>query len=179
MTPETARRLRRAAAKAAHWIAERDQLIREGVAEGGSLRTVADAADVSHQTVKNIVDGGERVTPHLHAEHVEGCYRCDLSSDEAAPPERFYALSKIAAGDWLMPSNDAQTLWRFTRYTDGPSLGLMDWPTDRDVWLVRRTPLPPEGEIGRWELDLVPWEDVANCRTTRQACIDLALGYDE
>lgn len=44
--------------------------------------------------------------------------------------ERKYAMTRIATGDYLLPSNDARTIWRIERYTDGPSLGL-DWPR---VW---------------------------------------------
>lgn len=48
-------------------------------------------------------------------------------------PQRKYALTKIAAGDYLLPSNDAQTIWRITAYTDGPSNGL-EIPKDRKFW---------------------------------------------
>jgi len=30
-------------------------------------------------------------------------------------PERRFALTKIDAGDWLMPGNDERTLWRITK----------------------------------------------------------------
>lgn len=49
--------------------------------------------------------------------------------------ERKYAMSKGAGpGDWLQMSNDGKTLWRIRKYTDGPSLGLEDWPADKEVW---------------------------------------------
>jgi hypothetical protein len=32
--------------------------------------------------------------------------------------ERKYVLTKLAAGDYLLPSNDAKTLWRIARYED-------------------------------------------------------------
>lgn len=44
MTSETERALRQAARKLAEWNAERDRLVRQAIAEGGSLRVVADAA---------------------------------------------------------------------------------------------------------------------------------------
>jgi hypothetical protein len=50
--------------------------------------------------------------------------------------ERRYALRKIAAGDYLLLSNDRQTLWRLNRYQDGPSYGLEDMPRDRWFWRV-------------------------------------------
>lgn len=34
-------------------------------------------------------------------------------------PERKYALTKLSPGDYLLPSNDAQYLWRLTRDADG------------------------------------------------------------
>ena len=52
--PNTANRLRAAAAKIDQWTTERDLLIAEAVEAGGSLREVAAEAGVSHQTVKNI-----------------------------------------------------------------------------------------------------------------------------
>lgn len=48
--------------------------------------------------------------------------------------ERKYALSKIKAGDYLLPSNDAQIIWRLRSYEDGPSHGIEDWPRDITLW---------------------------------------------
>jgi hypothetical protein len=47
---------------------------------------------------------------------------------------RNYSLIKVSQGDYLLPSNDGQTLWRIRRYQDGPSYGLEEWPADRDFW---------------------------------------------
>lgn len=58
MTPETEKALRQAARKLAEWNAERDRLVRQAIAEGGSLRVVADAAGLSHPGVKKIVERG-------------------------------------------------------------------------------------------------------------------------
>jgi hypothetical protein len=55
-----------------------------------------------------------------------------------AQTERKYALTKVAAGDYLLPSNDGRTIWRVVRYEDGPSHGLADWPRDRVVWAAYR-----------------------------------------
>ena len=38
-----------------------------------------------------------------------------MSADTA---ERKYALIKILAGDYLLPGNDAHTLWRIRRYQE-------------------------------------------------------------
>jgi hypothetical protein len=52
---KTLTRLDRAAKRAADAIAERDRLIEQARGEGHTLRAVADAAGVSHQTVVNII----------------------------------------------------------------------------------------------------------------------------
>lgn len=49
--------------------------------------------------------------------------------------ERKYGLTKIKSGDWLLPSNDAQTMFRLSTYVDGPTNGL-DIPKDREFWMV-------------------------------------------
>lgn len=36
--------------------------------------------------------------------------------------ERRYALTKLDAGDYLLPSNDAMTIWRISRYDEDGSL---------------------------------------------------------
>ena len=52
--------------------------------------------------------------------------------------ERKYALKRIATGDYLLPSNDAQIFWRISAYEDGPSHGLDGWPRDINLWRVMR-----------------------------------------
>jgi hypothetical protein len=68
--------------------------------------------------------------------------------------ERKYVMTRISAGDYLLPSNDARTIWRIEVYEDGPSHGL-DWPKDRALWRVRRW----TGELGpRVYVDLHDWD---------------------
>lgn len=55
--PDLARKLRTAGQKVSEWTTERDRLIREAVAAGGSLREVGEAAGVSHTAVKFIAKG--------------------------------------------------------------------------------------------------------------------------
>jgi hypothetical protein len=55
---------------------------------------------------------------------------------------RKWTLMKVKPGDYLMLSNDRRTMWRLVKYIDGPSNGL-DWPSDRELWEVRRW----EGDI--------------------------------
>lgn len=72
--------------------------------------------------------------------------------------ERKHSLTRIAKGDYLLPSNDGKTLWRITTYEDGPSHGLDDWPRDRTFWGAWRY-------IGRidWhgDMGLDAWEELA------------------
>lgn len=56
---------------------------------------------------------------------------------------RKYALSKLSAGDWLLPANDGQSFWRIRQYEDGPSYGIEGWVRDRTLW-----------GVWRWEGDL-------------------------
>ena len=55
VTPDTRRALRRAERRVRDANEHREQVIREAVVAGGSLREVAVLAGVSHQTVANIV----------------------------------------------------------------------------------------------------------------------------
>jgi hypothetical protein len=72
--------------------------------------------------------------------------------------ERKYALVKVGAGDYILPSDDAATLWRIRIYEDGPSHGL-DWPRDRDLWgiwrwtgLIGPTAYVDIDDWGHWEM---------------------------
>lgn len=57
LDPDLARTLQTAGQKVAEWTAERDRLIKEAVAAGGSLREVGNAAGISHMAVKFIAHG--------------------------------------------------------------------------------------------------------------------------
>jgi hypothetical protein len=85
-----------------------------------------------------------------------------------------YALTKVGAGDYLLPSNDAQNIWRIHRYTDGPSNGL-DLPRDRELWGVWRwTGRVGPGtyvDTGSWDR----WELRSDTYDTRRDAITAAL----
>lgn len=87
--------------------------------------------------------------------------------------ERKYVLTKVAVGDYLLPSNDGKTIWRIHRYTEGPTTGL-DWPRDRDVWGVWRWPggsgRPPELDL-RWD----HWQFWEGLHATRAEAVNAAL----
>ena len=57
LTPETGRALWMAGAKVQEWTRKRDQLIKEAVAAGCSLREVGEAVGLSHTAVKFIAHG--------------------------------------------------------------------------------------------------------------------------
>jgi hypothetical protein len=87
--------------------------------------------------------------------------------------ERKYALTKIAPGDYLLPSNDARTIWRIAKYTEGPSSGLKDWARDRDVWGVWRWTEPSRGHVDTD--DWYRWEMEEACCLTRAEAVEAAL----
>lgn len=57
MTAEIEKALRTAGRKVAEWTAERDRLVKEAVAAGGSLREVGEAVGLTHTAVKFIAHG--------------------------------------------------------------------------------------------------------------------------
>lgn len=87
-------------------------------------------------------------------------------------PDRKYALMKIARGDYLLPSNDARTIYRLRTYEDGPSHGIEHWPRDLTFWGVSKW-------IGRGEAvdpDIWDaWEMVESQCRTRGEAIQAAL----
>lgn len=70
--------------------------------------------------------------------------------------KRKYVLSKVTKGDYLLPSNDAKTVWRIRSYVDGPSSGIEDWPKDITVWGVWRwmgeLPYVDVENVERWQM---------------------------
>lgn len=92
------------------------------------------------------------------------------------PTQRKYVMTKIGPGDYLLPSNDAETIYRIRRYEDGPSQGL-DWERDKEVWGVWRW-LGLADAKGIDLDDQDRWEMVdANCRTRAEA-VDEALSFE-
>lgn len=89
--------------------------------------------------------------------------------------ERKYALTKLASGDYLLPSNDGLTVWRIARYTDGPSFGLEDWPRDRELWRYckwdRQGHPASVEDIDDWDR----WTEVGIGYDTRREAIEAAL----
>lgn len=96
-------------------------------------------------------------------------------ADKPQVAERKYVLTKLGAGDYLLPSNDRKTIWRIHRYTEGPTSGIMDWPRDVEVWGVSQWTghRPPQtvDDIDDWTY----WEMVAECEPTRASAIKEAM----
>jgi hypothetical protein len=89
--------------------------------------------------------------------------------------ERKYALTKVASGDYLLPSNDGKSLWRIRVYTEGPSSGLEDWPADRDVWGVWKwTEMVCPGSYADTENES-EWDFWEGLYETRKSAINAAL----
>jgi len=95
--------------------------------------------------------------------------------------DRKYQMTRLRRGDYLLPSNDAQTLWRIYTYEEEGSL-IEQSPDggERAVtgmfWACARRRFPKPGEIidlDGWSDD--EWEFWAGPLPTRQAAIDEAL----
>jgi hypothetical protein len=99
------------------------------------------------------------------------------SDSTKARVERKYALTRIKAGDYILPSNDGKTLWRICKYRDGPSMGLDPevFPRDFERWQLRRWHRPVHSgslvDIEDWDR----WEHWDESYDTRQEAIDAAL----
>jgi hypothetical protein len=89
-------------------------------------------------------------------------------------PERKYALTKVATGDYLLPSNDGRKVWRIARYEDGPSHGLDDWTRDIMLWGVWEWTGKSSTyvDVGSWDR----WEMWSSGHETRADAIATALG---
>ena len=86
-------------------------------------------------------------------------------------PERKYVLTRVKRGDYLLPSNDGQTIWRIATYTDGPSNGL-DIPKDREFWGIWKwTGHGLAVDVEDWD----QWEMHGSTCETRREAIDGAL----
>ena len=94
--------------------------------------------------------------------------------------ERRFQMIRLGKGDYLLPSNDAQTLWRIASYEDGPSHGIEDWPRDITLWALWRWDggMPTVDEIAASLDDPDPWyrwEHWEGGYRTRKAAIEGAL----
>lgn len=89
-------------------------------------------------------------------------------------PRRLYALTKIAPGDYIFPSNDKTKFWRIAKYEDGPSHGIdrEDMPRDRDFWGVWKWEYAPS-QVELHGDELLGWDcwhmEASGCDTRAEA----------
>lgn len=95
--------------------------------------------------------------------------------------ERRYAMIRVESGVYLLPSNDARTLWRLAAYTeDGSAYRERKNGTRQQIvgryWAAACRRFPTDAEIDDLEIWGEGWQTVATLCPTRQAAIDEALG---
>ena len=98
-----------------------------------------------------------------------------VSSMQAERTERKYVMTKVGAGDYLLPSNDAKTIWRIMKYEDGPSHGIVEG-MDRDemFWGIWRwTGRVPGDTLDPDDWDL--WEMYDGSCASRAEAVRVAL----
>lgn len=96
---------------------------------------------------------------------------------------RRYQMTRVAAGDYLLPSNDARTLWRITSYVeDGSLMEVRANGTERPVrgtfWSTWYRDMPePDTDVEsllQWGWD-GGWREYVSMLRTRQEAIEEAL----
>lgn len=99
--------------------------------------------------------------------------------------ERKYQMTRMGAGDYLLPSNDGQTLWRIYRYEEYGSLSyakpgggyteVRGW-----FWACARRPMPKEWlsfeELRDWSD--IEWEFYSGPLSSRREAIEETLGAE-
>lgn len=87
-----------------------------------------------------------------------------------ATPNRKYAMTRLGSGDYLLPSNDGETLWRLCLYEDD----------DRKVWGLWRWegafPTPDSLMASLETEDWTLWQFWSGPFATRNDVIVEALG---
>lgn len=89
--------------------------------------------------------------------------------------ERRHQMTRIEAGEYLLPSNDGQTLWRITKFED------ID---NRKYWSAWRWrgPLTEAQRVMNTDpdsfLEWHRWEEWSSFCYTRKAAIEDALTYE-
>lgn len=98
-------------------------------------------------------------------------------------------MTRLAAGDYLLVSNDRERLWRIHAYVDGSAHGLIDVGyEERRFWRLLWMPVEQARQYPTVDDLPDPWGDDGDHRRkwveedwylpTRQACIDRAMAKD-
>jgi hypothetical protein len=98
-------------------------------------------------------------------------------------PVRKWAMTRIRSGDYLLPSNDARTLWRISEYAEDGSAGNYDgagrWvPITGRFWQVSKFkgPLPAvDATLPDDFLDWDNWETHTTGLLKRKYAVEVAL----
>lgn len=112
-----------------------------------------------------------------------------MATHDRPTPERLYSMRRVAAGDYLLPSNDLKVLWRIHSYVDGKIHGLEVGYQARTFWRACWLPydeaahLIETGELpDPWDFTITGhrhvWREADWFLPTRQAAIDCALRHD-
>lgn len=95
--------------------------------------------------------------------------------------KRKWQMVRLGAGDYLLPSNNRETLWRIRKYSerDGTLTRWNGTVVNNDFWMLSRWryPLADAAENDLTEDAL--WIDVAFMLPTRQAAIDYAMEQED
>lgn len=99
--------------------------------------------------------------------------------------ERTFQMVKVSAGDWLLPSNDGQQLWRLRAYDETGDAVLVDADGNESTligrfWDASLCELSPQtivdDEIEQFDvLDPSLWSLQATCLRSRTEAIEFAL----
>jgi hypothetical protein len=87
-------------------------------------------------------------------------------------PERLFRIIRIEAGDYLLPSNDLQTLWRISTYDDEDITEY--YGRAITIWGVASRPYPRSPD----DIDLADWaawEQYSYGHRTRKEAIQSAM----
>jgi hypothetical protein len=92
--------------------------------------------------------------------------------------ERVYAMTRLGPGDYLLPSNDGQTLWRLRSYEEDGSAERWDGtPIHGLFWAVLRFLGGPPQSLEADDLDDPSrWDWYETNLSTRREAITVALG---
>lgn len=101
-------------------------------------------------------------------------------------PDRLWALHRVRSGDYLLPSNELDVLWRVSTFDED---GSAFWIDQRQVrhhivgrfWRLRRLEIDCRrlllAEVDDPDLLLEGWRDAGDVRyPTRRAAVEAALG---
>lgn len=94
--------------------------------------------------------------------------------------ERRWQMTRLAAGDYLLPSNDGTTLWRLERYEERDGTLTRDDGSvvNADFWMVSRFRLPLDEASAHDLDDRSLWVGHRWMLPTRAAAIAEAMSYE-